>query len=56
MTNDSLRNRFGLADSSNAAVSKIIRYTLDAGLVTVDPTAGASRKYARYVPSWSISH
>lgn len=56
MTNDSLRNRFGLADSSNTAVSKIIRYTLDANLISVDPTAGSSRKYARYVPSWSISH
>lgn len=56
MTNDSLRNRFGLADSSNAAVSKIIRYTLDAKLISVDPTAGASRKYARYVPSWSLPH
>jgi len=56
MTNDSLRNRFGLADSSNAAVSKIIRYTLDANLISVDPTAGSSRKYARYVPSWSVSN
>ena len=56
MTNDSLRNRFGLADSSNTAVSKIIRYTLDAGLIDVDPTAGASRKYARYVPAWSVQH
>lgn len=55
MTNDSLRARFGLDSQANATVSKIIRATVDAGLISTDPTAGASRKYARYLPSWSVT-
>lgn len=54
MTNDSMRSRFGLDDRGIASVSKIIRATLDAGFICVDPTAGASKKYARYLPSWSV--
>jgi ATP-dependent DNA helicase RecG len=53
MTNDSLRQRFGIEDAGT--ISKILRATADAGLIATDPTAGASRKYARYVPSWSVS-
>lgn len=53
MTNDSLRQRFGIDDA--ATISKIIRATADAGLIATDPTAGASRKYARYVPAWSVA-
>ena len=55
MTNDSMRSRFGLDEKGIASVSKIIRATLDAGFICVDPTAGASKKYARYLPSWSVS-
>ncbi|TPE45073.1 ATP-binding protein [Amaricoccus solimangrovi] len=54
MTNDSLRGRFGLKDD-NATTSKIIRATADAGLIAADPSAGNSRKFARYVPSWSLA-
>jgi predicted HTH transcriptional regulator len=55
MMNESLRKRFGLADSEYAAVSRVIRATLDAGLVTSDPAVGESRKYARYLPHWATS-
>ncbi|MEO1537334.1 MAG: ATP-binding protein [Pseudomonadota bacterium] len=54
MTNESLCGRFGLDESGKATASKIIKATVDAGLVSPDPTVGASRKYARYVPSWSL--
>ncbi len=54
MTNESLCARFGLDDRGKASASKIIKATVDAGLVASDPTVGASRKYARYVPSWSL--
>lgn len=53
MTNDALRARFELSGNSNATVSKIIRATLDAGWIVVDPSAGSSRKYARYLPAWA---
>lgn len=55
MTNDSLRSRFGLGEGSKSAVSKIIKITVDSGFISVDPTAGNSKKYARYVPAWSLA-
>jgi ATP-dependent DNA helicase RecG len=56
MTNESLCRRFGLEDDSGKkTVSRIIKATVDAGLVTADPTVAGSRKYARYVPAWSIN-
>ena len=54
MTNESLCARFGLSASEKATASKIIRATVDAGLVASDPTVGASRKYARYLPAWAV--
>ncbi|EEE35449.1 MloB [Rhodobacteraceae bacterium KLH11] len=54
MTNESLCGRFGLDESGKATASKIIKATVGSGLVSPDPTVGASRKYARYVPSWSL--
>jgi ATP-dependent DNA helicase RecG len=54
MTNESLCARFGVGSTGKATVSKIIKATVDAGLVSPDPSVGASRKYARYVPTWSL--
>ncbi|MBY6154719.1 putative DNA binding domain-containing protein [Vannielia litorea] len=54
MTNESLTARFGLDESSRATVSKILKATVDANLVALDPAVGGSRKYARYVPAWSV--
>ncbi|WP_299779485.1 RNA-binding domain-containing protein [uncultured Roseobacter sp.] len=55
MTNESLCRRFGFDDDSGKkTVSRIIKATVDAGLVVADPTVAGSRKYARYVPAWSV--
>ena len=55
MTNESLCRRFGFDDDGGKkTVSRIIKATVDAGLVVADPTVAGSRKYARYVPSWSV--
>lgn len=53
MTNQSLRERFKLSDSSAATVTKIITDTIDAGLIKLDPNAAVSKKYARYLPIWA---
>lgn len=53
MTNQSLRERFGLSLNSSNAVSQIITAAIDQGLVKLDPSAPASRKYARYIPAWA---
>lgn len=53
MTNESLRRRFSIAEANYAMVSRIIRDTLQAGLIRpADPTS-KSKRYARYVPFWA---
>ena len=54
MTNQSLRERFRLSDSSTNTVSQIITAAMDAGLIKLDPNApSSSRKFARYLPIWA---
>lgn len=53
MTNQSLRERFGLTENKNVTVSQIIAATIDSGLIVPDETAGDSRRYARYLPFWA---
>jgi len=53
MNNQSLRERFGLQESGATKVSQVIAATIEEGLIKLDPKAGTSRKYARYLPSWA---
>ncbi len=53
MTNQSLRERFGLPESKSAIASQIIAATQEANLIRLDETVGTSRKYARYIPGWA---
>lgn len=53
MTNQSLRERFGLAESKSATVSQVIAATIEAGFIKLDQSAGESRRYARYLPFWA---
>lgn len=53
MTNQSLRERFQLDPSKTSVVSQVIAAAISEGLVKSDEGAGASRKYARYVPFWA---
>ena len=53
MTNQSLRERFGLPEGSSNTVSQIITATMEQGLVKNDPNAPDSRRYARYIPAWA---
>jgi ATP-dependent DNA helicase RecG len=53
MTNQSLRERFGLPEGNSNTISQIITATMEQGLVKVDPNAPDSRRYARYIPVWA---
>jgi predicted HTH transcriptional regulator len=52
MTNQSLRDRFGISEENYPMVSKIISDTIEAELVKVYDPSSNSRKYAKYVPYW----
>ena len=53
MTNQSLRERFGLSEGNSNTISQIITATMEQGLVKIDPNAPDSRRYARYIPEWA---
>ena len=53
MTNQSLRDRFGLHEAKTAIVSQVIAAAVDLGRVKADERVGTSRKLARYIPFWA---
>lgn len=53
MTNQSLRERFDIDDKNSAIASRIIRATIDAGLVKEEDPDNKSRKHAGYLPIWA---
>ncbi|WP_439581798.1 ATP-binding protein [Dyadobacter bucti] len=53
MTNQSLRDRFKIADHNYAAASRIIRDALIEGIIKEDDPESKSRKYASYIPFWA---
>ncbi|TCO64249.1 ATP-binding protein [Actinocrispum wychmicini] len=53
LTNASLRERFGLDQSSGSQISRLISDAVDDELITpFDPTA--NRRFMKYVPAWSV--
>lgn len=55
MTNQSLRESFGLSQGSGKSISQIIISTIEQELVKSDPNQLDSRRYARYIPTWGIA-
>lgn len=53
MTNNSLRERFGLDEGSASKVSKIISDTLETKLIKLADPSNKSPKYNKYVPFWA---
>lgn len=53
MSNQSLRDRFGVSESKVAAVSLVISAAKDAGLIKPDESETSSTRYARYLPFWA---
>lgn len=52
MTNQSLRERFGIEEQNYPMASRIISDSIKAGLIKDYDTESKSRKYAKYVPYW----
>ncbi len=51
LSNSSLRERFGLPDTSAASISRLIKETVDEGWIKpLDPAAG--KKHMKYIPFW----
>jgi len=53
MTNQSLRERFKIEDQNAAIASRIIRDSLEEGVIKEDDPESKSRKYASYIPIWA---
>lgn len=53
MTNQSIRERFGIEEQNAATASRIIKETLDAHKIKEDDPENKSRKYKKYVPWWA---
>ncbi len=55
MSNQSLRNRFGLDESpsSSSTASQVIAATRDAGFIKSDDDESGSTRYAHYLPWWA---
>lgn len=54
MTNQSLRERFGLDDNQSGVVSEIISAAKQQGFIAQAPGSTSSTRHARYVPIWAI--
>lgn len=53
MTNQSLRERFGIEEKNYSMASRIISETIKAGLVKDYDPESNSKKHAKYVPFWA---
>ena len=55
MTNQTFRERLGLSDkrADTEAASRVIRDTLELGLIRLNDPESKSKRYAKYVPFWS---
>lgn len=53
MTNQSLRDRFKIEDQNSAIASRIIRDTIEDGLIKEDDPSSNSRKFKKYIPFWA---
>lgn len=53
MSNQSLRQRFGLSEAKAVIVSQVIGATKEAGLIKSDSSDTLSSRYARYLPFWA---
>lgn len=52
LTNSSLRERFGLKESSSGSVSRLIKEAVEIGLIKpLDPTTAP--RYMKYIPAWA---
>ena len=52
MTNQSLRERFGVPEDEYTSISNVITYSIDAGQIKLSDPNNTSKRYAKYIPYW----
>ena len=53
MTNQSLRERFGLSSRQSDVASRLVSAAVDEGLIKLEDPTSTSRRYAKYIPYWA---
>ena len=53
MTNSLLRERFGIEKENSAMISRVIRDSIEDGVIKPINPENKSRRMARYWPSWA---
>jgi len=53
MTNQSLRERFGLNSRQSDVASRVVGLALEENLVKLEDPENSSRRYAKYIPYWA---
>lgn len=53
MTNQSLRERFGLNKRQSDVASRVVSLCVDDGLIKLEDPDNSSRRYATYIPYWA---
>ena len=53
MSNQTLRERFKLPEEKSETVTRIIRETMEQGLIKPEDPTNTSKRYAKYIPSWA---
>jgi len=53
MTNQSLRERFGLSSRQSDVASRLVSVAVDEGLIKLEDPTSTSRRYAKYIPYWA---
>lgn len=53
MTNQSLRERFGLSNRQTDIASRIIASALEEGFIKLEDAENSSKRYAKYIPYWA---
>jgi ATP-dependent DNA helicase RecG len=53
MTNQSLRERFGLNSRQSDVASRIVGLAVEEGLIKLEDPDSSSRRYAKYIPYWA---
>ena len=53
MTNQTLRKRFNIAEKNYSTGSRIIKETIDSGLIKEFDPENKARRYSKYIPFWA---
>jgi len=54
MTNQTLRERFDIKERNYSTASRIIKATIEAGLIKEYNPENKAKRYTKYLPEWAI--